>query len=97
MTNPYWTPLEAVLPLEDCAAFMYMGRVDQAGVTIHQYKHSDTRRYLNLSEDGTAWRVIYHYIDDDAWDADEQPAPDIAPIDRDPAIAYALPAKENAR
>ncbi|GAB4589992.1 hypothetical protein [Nocardia sp. IFM 10818] len=40
--------------LED---LMYMGTVGIDGRPVHQYKHRDTRRYLNLEPDGQAWRI----------------------------------------
>jgi hypothetical protein len=42
--KPDWRPLEAVVSVEDRAAFMYMGHA----VHIVLYKHRDTRRYLNI-------------------------------------------------
>jgi hypothetical protein len=44
VSEPNWKPLERLFSHEECAAFMYMGRVG----TIEQYKHRDTRRYLNI-------------------------------------------------
>jgi hypothetical protein len=44
VSEPNWKPLERLFSQEECAAFMYMGRVG----TIEQYKHRDTRRYLNI-------------------------------------------------
>lgn len=34
-----------------CAPFMTMGRLNNNGRVIHTYKHSDTRRYLNLDDE----------------------------------------------
>ena len=42
--EPDWKPLEAVVSIEDRAAFMYMGHAGH----IVLYKHRDTRRYLNI-------------------------------------------------
>ena len=47
--EPNWAPLESVLTRQECAAYMYMGR---AG-TLELYKHHETRRYLNISADGS--------------------------------------------
>jgi hypothetical protein len=47
-----WKPLEERLGPARCAGFMYMGRIDG----INQYKHGLSRRYLNLSDDGRAFR-----------------------------------------
>lgn len=54
---PDWGPLKAVAPdlLDDV---MWMGRSRQDGTTIEQYKHIDTRRYLNLDASGQAWRFV---------------------------------------
>jgi len=41
---PDWKPLESVLSPERCEEFMYMGRSGE----IVLYKHSRTRRYLNI-------------------------------------------------
>lgn len=68
-----WAPLESVcriarqsseLPSFHAAEFMYMGAVqDATGLTIHLYKHRDTRRYLNLDDGGHAY--AYRYREDD--------------------------------
>ena len=47
--EPNWVPLEAVLTQEECAAYMYMG----CAGTIELYKHYETRRYLNISTEGS--------------------------------------------
>ena len=47
LSEPNWKPLERLFSQEECASFMYMGRVG----TIEQYKHRDTRRYLNIDAD----------------------------------------------
>ncbi|MEU7631750.1 hypothetical protein AB0C34_17430 [Nocardia sp. NPDC049220] len=36
---------------------MYMSSIDINGRTVYQYKHCDTRRYLNLDMTGQAWRI----------------------------------------
>jgi hypothetical protein len=54
--EPDWKPLEAVVSVEDRAAFMYMGN---AGYIV-LYKHCDTRRYLNI--DATTGQC-YRYTD----------------------------------
>lgn len=56
ITTPDWKPLEAVLPANQCSYFMYMGCIGE----IVLYKHSITRRYLNI--DRTTGR-FYRYID----------------------------------
>ncbi len=52
--EPNWVPLESVLPREECADFMYMGRAGE----IELYKHRWTRRYLNIAPDG---QTFYRY------------------------------------
>jgi hypothetical protein len=54
--EPDWGPLEAVLPLEWCGGFMWMQRVEENGMVIELYKHGITRRYLNLDQEGRAYR-----------------------------------------
>jgi|HubBroStandDraft_5_1064220.scaffolds.fasta_scaffold06442_7 hypothetical protein len=66
---PDWKPLEAVLSPEDCAAFMYMGHV--GGIVL--YKHSDTRRYLNI--DAASGR-FYRYTDGNYIEIDRKQAID---------------------
>ena len=46
-----------VIPSPEKAAFMYMGTVVCTGpLIIYLYKHSLTRRYLNLDTAGRAYR-----------------------------------------
>ena len=47
--EPNWAPLELVLPVGELENYMYMGRAGE----IELYKHRFTRRYLNVSADGT--------------------------------------------
>ena len=67
LDEPVWAPLEAVarisnscteLPSFHPGEFMYMYAVcnRRKGLTIHLYKHMDTRRYLNLDDAGHAYR-----------------------------------------
>lgn len=54
--DPDWTGLEALLPLELCGPFMWMGGVVLAdGTVLGEYKHFDTRRYLHLDESGATY------------------------------------------
>ena len=55
-----WGPLEKLLGPALCAQFMFMGSTKLAarGVRIEMYKHVDTRRYLNVSEDGRTWKFV---------------------------------------
>lgn len=72
-----WAPLEAVarmarhtpeLPSFHEGEFMYMAAVHnlRERLTIHLYKHRDTRRYLNLDDTGHAY--AYRYREDDPHD-----------------------------
>jgi hypothetical protein len=54
MDDPVWEPLEKALPYKWCGGFMYMGRVDG----IHMYKNGFTRHYLNLDDEGNAYRYL---------------------------------------
>lgn len=57
-SEPNWTLLEAKLPVEAMADWMWMCRVQtEAGVVIEQYKHRETRQYVNLDQDGRAWVI----------------------------------------
>ncbi|MEU7802713.1 hypothetical protein AB0B10_25975 [Micromonospora arborensis] len=76
-----WKPLEATLPADQLGDWMYMGRVERGARVIHQYKHRETRRYLNLDEQGQAWQIRY------TPDCD---VPDVDPIPLADAIARAL-------
>ena len=49
-----WKPLEEKLTPTECGGFMYMGRLKG----IELYKHGLTRRYLNLGDDGKAYRHL---------------------------------------
>ena len=61
MNGDEWSPLEKLIGVSRCERFMYMG---QSHGVFHRvgweqlrlYKHIDTRRYLNLAEDGTCFR-----------------------------------------
>jgi hypothetical protein len=47
-----WDPLERVLPLEQCAGFMFMGHDGD----IRMYKHGITRRYLLIDSRAYCYR-----------------------------------------
>jgi hypothetical protein len=51
-----WIPLEQVFSAQQCADFMYMGSVG----SIRQYKHRDTRRYINIDASSGEF---YHCLD----------------------------------
>jgi len=55
---PVWGPLEAILALEDCGGFMYMGLFEMDGERIHHYKHVITRRYLFVDDDLRTYRYL---------------------------------------
>ena len=56
MSVPNWIPAEQQVPhlLPD---LMHMGTVRHGDHNIEQYKHIDTRRYLNLDGVGQAWEI----------------------------------------
>ena len=47
---PEWRPLESILGLEECDAFMYMGWLEFDGRRLHHYKHQISRRYLLVND-----------------------------------------------
>jgi hypothetical protein len=51
--RPYWQPLLDLVGEFLIGDFMWMGQIElEGGIVIHAYKHSATRRYLRLHEDG---------------------------------------------
>lgn len=57
--GPNWAPILACLPERELDNWMWMSRVHVDGRVIEQYKHQDTRRYLNIDTDGQAVSVQY--------------------------------------
>lgn len=59
MSNPNWAPAETHVPhlLGD---LMWMGTEQVHGRNVEQYKHCDTRAYLNLDATGQAWDIAVH-------------------------------------
>lgn len=57
--GPNWEPLLSVLPEAAMGDWMWMSRLTVDGKVIEQYKHSDTRRYVNLDHAGQAFSVQY--------------------------------------
>lgn len=53
--EPDWDPLHVVLPLEWCAGFMWMFRLEEGDAVIEMYKHGITRRYLMLDQHNRAY------------------------------------------
>lgn len=66
---PEWRPLEAVLAACECADFMYMGRSGE----IVLYKHSRTRRYLNIDR---RTGCFYRFVSGQMCEIDRQEALD---------------------
>lgn len=56
MAERSWGPAEQTVP-DLLPELMLMGTVEVGGTVIQQYKHRDTRRYLNLDSAGQAWEV----------------------------------------
>lgn len=78
---PNWAPLE-LAALDQCPYFMHMCRLTGTdGRTVEQYKHIDTRRYLNLDDSGRAYRVTVTGGPDGMT---------VEPIEFADALAYAL-------
>lgn len=59
MAERSWGPAEQVVP-ELLDVLMLMGTVEYSGEVIQQYKHMDTRRYLNLDSSGQPWQITVH-------------------------------------
>ena len=52
-----WQPIEQILAPNLIGQFMFMGTIQINGPEpVHQYKHRDTRHYLNLNKRGEAFR-----------------------------------------
>lgn len=89
-----WRPLESKVPADRWGDWMHMGTVEHDGRRIEQYKHHETRGYLNLDGDGQAWRVVFRDKDWDPWcgvDYDSLPdlPPEITPVSFGAALAAA--------
>ena len=50
-----WGPLEAALPTDELAGFMWMHRTQLDGQPIEVYRHVITRQWLHLAHNGTAY------------------------------------------
>ena len=54
--RPDWDPLLRTVGERVTGDFMWMFEVElETGTRVHAYKHIDTRRYVHLDQDGTAW------------------------------------------
>lgn len=59
--EPAWGPLEVFLPESLHGGFMYMQRfLLETQITVHAYKHSESRRYLLLDDASDAWEDLDH-------------------------------------
>lgn len=79
MAERSWVPAERTVP-DLLPELMLMGTVEVNGTVIQQYKHRDTRRYLNLNGTGQAWDVM----------VDDSETVRTARITRDTALAQLL-------
>lgn len=52
-----WAPAEQNLPDALVHDLMFMNRITDVSPPVHQYKHSLTRRYINLDHFGQTYRV----------------------------------------
>lgn len=86
--NPDWAPLEVVIPEESLGDWMWMGRIRDGDVVIEQYKHCDTRQYLNLDHTHRAWTVSLSAETNPYPSSPRQPQ--LAPIAIADAIAAAV-------
>ena len=50
-----WGPIEAALPSDELAGFMWMYRTQHDGLPIEVYRHAITRHWLHLGSAGTAY------------------------------------------
>ncbi|MFI5305630.1 MAG: hypothetical protein ACHQYP_12650 [Nitrospiria bacterium] len=46
--SPFWPPLDSVVG-DRCREFEFIGQVKQDGMLIFLYKHTITRKYLNIN------------------------------------------------
>lgn len=82
--EPNWAPLEKIIPKELLGTWMWMGHTQVGTCRVEQYKHCETRGYLNLDGWGRAWLIRF-----DPDGVDETPS--IArPITLNSAFAAAL-------
>jgi hypothetical protein len=88
--DAHWAPLEKVAelvattnwPTLDPDDFMYMGREvgEEEGVAdVHLYKAIDTRRYLNLDDQGHAYWYCGPVADDGSFEIDTPCVYELAP------------------
>jgi hypothetical protein len=83
-TDPNWAPLRQVIPSKLLDDWMWMNTIRVGTRHIEQYKHRDTRGYLNLDECGRPWMLRF---DPNSFST----VPSVArPIPLDAAFASAL-------
>lgn len=63
-TDPNWEPILAQLPESEVGNWMWMTRAVLGDQVIEQYKHRDTRRYLNIDHSGAVFGVEYRGADE---------------------------------
>ncbi len=75
-----WEPLEKLFKddVGKCGSFMFMGSrwINEIDGNIYLYKHINTRRYINISEDSKHFFVYASVMND------------YLPIDKDTAINH---------
>lgn len=58
VAEPNWKPLEEKIGAR-CAEYMYIaGYQLEDGTMVYAYKHIDSRKYINLSDDGREWLYV---------------------------------------
>lgn len=93
--EPNWAPLERIVAPGDLDHWMWMGRSEHGDRVIEAYKHRSTRRYLNLDQDGQAWRVRVVAVECDPWCAEDHkhrsdPVQVVEPMSLADALSWAL-------
>jgi hypothetical protein len=59
--RPNWDPLIDLVGAHLVRWFMWMHECEIDGVRVHAYKHSATRRYLHIGEDGRLFGYVPRY------------------------------------
>ncbi|WP_367139537.1 hypothetical protein [Saccharothrix sp. HUAS TT1] len=79
--EPNWGPIERLAPTDLLPDLMWMGTLVHGDRRIEQYKHRDSRRYVNVDQDGGTWSVTVPA------DAPADAPPLVEPVDADRALA----------